>query len=201
MSSVLIGYTTGEGQTGLIAETLARHLRDAALAVDLFDLSEKRDIQLEGYDACILGGSIHVGRHQKALRRFVLARRDVLNAKHAAFFSVSGSASRADGVPAAQELANRFLAETGFKPNRMTVFAGAIKFTQYNWLVRWMMKQIVGRAGGNTDTSRDHEYTDWEAVEQFAKQFAADLAPGSDPDARAPKHHAASTATPAAGPM
>ena len=30
------------------------------------------------------------------------------------------------------------------------------------------MQRIAASEGGDTDTSLDHEYTDWEAVEQFA---------------------------------
>jgi menaquinone-dependent protoporphyrinogen oxidase len=40
-----------------------------------------------------------------------------------------------------------------------------------------MMRLIAGAAGGDTDTSRDYEYTDWEAVERFAMDFAARLHP------------------------
>jgi menaquinone-dependent protoporphyrinogen oxidase len=34
------------------------------------------------------------------------------------------------------------------------------------------MRLIVGYAGGDTDTTRDYEYTDWDAVERFAAVFA-----------------------------
>jgi menaquinone-dependent protoporphyrinogen oxidase len=33
------------------------------------------------------------------------------------------------------------------------------------------MKQISKKEGGSTDTSRDHEYTDWKSVERFAENF------------------------------
>jgi menaquinone-dependent protoporphyrinogen oxidase len=39
------------------------------------------------------------------------------------------------------------------------------------------MRFIVRMARGDTDTSRDYEYTDWSAVERFASEFAARLAP------------------------
>ena len=35
-----------------------------------------------------------------------------------------------------------------------------------------MMRMIVGHAGGDTDITRDYEYTDWDAVERFADAFA-----------------------------
>jgi menaquinone-dependent protoporphyrinogen oxidase len=31
------------------------------------------------------------------------------------------------------------------------------------------MRVIARREDGDTDTSHDHEYTDWQAVEQFAR--------------------------------
>jgi len=38
-----------------------------------------------------------------------------------------------------------------------------------------MMRIIVRMAGGDTDASRDHEYTDWAAVERFAAEFELPL--------------------------
>ena len=35
-----------------------------------------------------------------------------------------------------------------------------------------MMRRAAKRAGGDTDVSRDYEYTDWALVEQFASEFA-----------------------------
>ena len=42
-----------------------------------------------------------------------------------------------------------------------------------------MMKRIVRSKPGNlsTDTSRDHEYTDWAEVERFGEDFLARLVP------------------------
>jgi len=38
-------------------------------------------------------------------------------------------------------------------------------------IIRIIMKLISKREGGNTDTTHDHEYTDWDAVMRFTKQF------------------------------
>lgn len=37
------------------------------------------------------------------------------------------------------------------------------------------MKRIARKEGGDTDTSRDWEYTDWDSVEAFAAAFASSL--------------------------
>jgi menaquinone-dependent protoporphyrinogen oxidase len=40
-------------------------------------------------------------------------------------------------------------------------------------MLRWYMKRASRRHGGSTDTSRDHEYTDWAQVERFASDILA----------------------------
>lgn len=66
---------------------------------------------------------------------------------------------------------DRFAEWTGWRPARVKEVAGALKYTRYWWLKRMAMRYIAGRAGGSTDTSRDHEYTDWEDLKRFAKTF------------------------------
>jgi menaquinone-dependent protoporphyrinogen oxidase len=56
------------------------------------------------------------------------------------------------------------------------IAAGALLYTHYNFFIRWMMKRIVATAGGDTDTSRDYEYTDWNDVRAFARDFGASVA-------------------------
>jgi menaquinone-dependent protoporphyrinogen oxidase len=90
-----------------------------------------------------------------------------------AFFSVSGSAGsrEARGKIDAQRCIDDFLRETGWRPILTESIAGAMAFTKYNPIVRWVLKQISKRNGGPTDTSHDHELTDWTEVEQFAGAF------------------------------
>jgi len=71
-------------------------------------------------------------------------------------------------------LHQRFLDQTGWAPSRHRFVAGALRYTRYGWLKRMVMKWIAGKAGGSTDTSRDHEYTDWDELGRFAAEFAAD---------------------------
>ncbi|MHB1864511.1 MAG: hypothetical protein ACYCVL_16310 [Gemmatimonadaceae bacterium] len=51
-------------------------------------------------------------------------------------------------------------------------FAGTIAFTKYNFALRGIMTRISRKEGHSTDTSRDHEHTDWTQVTRFAEQFA-----------------------------
>jgi menaquinone-dependent protoporphyrinogen oxidase len=48
------------------------------------------------------------------------------------------------------------------------------------------MRYIAWREGGPTDTSRDYEFTDWNAVRQFALEVASDVAREARPAASMP---------------
>jgi len=34
------------------------------------------------------------------------------------------------------------------------------------------MKRVVAKVAGDTDTTRDYEYTDWDDLRAFAREFA-----------------------------
>ena len=72
----------------------------------------------------------------------------------------------------AHGLVQELLDETGFSPDIVAMFAGALVYTQYGWFKRHLMRAIVKREGGDTDMSKDYEYTDWGAVDAFAHDVA-----------------------------
>ena len=45
-------------------------------------------------------------------------------------------------------------------------------------MTRLVMRVLMRRAGHTTDVWRDHEYTDWDAVERFARDCVAMAAEG-----------------------
>ena len=53
--------------------------------------------------------------------------------------------------------------------------AGALLYRQYGAIVRLVMRFIAKVAGATTDTSRDHEYTDWQMLDRFVDELAADV--------------------------
>ncbi|KPV39190.1 hypothetical protein AN478_13015 [Thiohalorhabdus denitrificans] len=183
---ILIVYGTGEGQTRKIAETLGGQIRRADHHVEV----HRGDQLPEGLspaacDGVLVGASLHAGHHQAYIRRFIRRHRPELRAVPSAFFSVSGSAASPDPAAQAQirELVEVFLAEEGWQPDRWATFAGAIPYTRYGRLKRWVMRRIIARAGGPTDTSRDWELTDWEEVERFGAGFL-ELVEGKVPKGR-----------------
>ena len=176
MSRILVLYGTTEGQTAKVARHLGDTLRTAGAVADVIDARTARPSP-DNYDAVIVAASVHAGGYQRAVRRWVHAHAQVLNAKPTAFVSVCLAVLQPE--PKVQrELAaivDRFLKSTGWRPAITKYVAGALAYSSYNWFTRWAMVRIVRKAGGDTDTSRDYEYTDWADVRAFAEEFARSL--------------------------
>ncbi len=175
MPRILILYATREGHTTRIAARVAQVLRDAGHEVE----ARRADglpsqPGIAAYDAVIVGASIHYGAHPRALRSLMRRHSLVLAERPTAFFSVSLSGGGPGAKPAAaQRYLEKFLRQTGWRPALTASFAGALQYSKYGPFKRRLMRMIVGMAGGDTDMSRDYEYTDWAAVDRFAESFAS----------------------------
>lgn len=177
MLRTLILYATTEGHTARISECIADRLRSKGHAVDARSAGMARTaLDPSVYDGLIVGASIHYGRHPSYLRALVRDYHEALASRPSAFFSVSLSAGGPGARPErARRYLETFLRQAGWRPQQTATFAGALQYTKYGAIKRMLMRMIVGVAGGDTDVSRDYEYTDWEAVERFADVFAQRL--------------------------
>jgi menaquinone-dependent protoporphyrinogen oxidase len=125
-------------------------------------------------DVVVIGAGVRYGRHGRRIERLVRDNLGLLSSRRNAFFSVCMSAAREAGQPEAARYVDAFVERTGWWPERTAVFAGALRYTRYNFLLRLIMRMIARSVGGDTDTSRDHEYTDWAAVDRFAAQVVGE---------------------------
>jgi menaquinone-dependent protoporphyrinogen oxidase len=187
MAEVLILFATREGQTEKIARRMAAVLEAKGHRVDLRDVDRtSRELDLRRYQAIFVGSPVRVGSYLPSIVRFVRHQRDVLERVPAAFFSVSLSVAphsggrKSDGGAETMRVVEKFTGTTGWRPRRVELIAGALPYSKYNFLVRFVMRRISAAAGGDTDTSRDYEYTDWNAVDRFASEFV-DQAVGARP--------------------
>jgi menaquinone-dependent protoporphyrinogen oxidase len=176
---ILVLYASTDGQTARIAERVGGVLSAAGCGVTLRSADALEAIwEIDTHDAVIVGGGVRYGKHPPYLVERVRDSLALITARPNAFFSVSLSAGGPGARPAeATRIIDRFIERTGWQPQECASFAGALRYSRYNAFIRFMMRCIVGMAGGDTDTSRDYEYTDWEAVERFAAAFARRLAP------------------------
>lgn len=160
---------------------IARHIADAAAAQGLepclLDVDAATDVDVREFDAVVVGGSIHMQRHDERLVAWVDRHRAVLGLRPTGFFSVSmASATDSDeGRATAREYIDRFVEDTDWTPRRCLAVAGALQYREYGFLTRQMVRQIAAQKGLSTDTSRDTEYTDWDELDRFAGALVADV--------------------------
>jgi menaquinone-dependent protoporphyrinogen oxidase len=174
MTRILVLYGTTEGQTRKIAEFLAAAMRARSVDVDLVDAAAHSP-DADAYTAVVVAASVHAGGYQPVVRRWVQANTETLRSRPTAFVSVCLGVLQHDPEVdhELKTILGLFLAATGWRPGVTRIVAGALPYTKYNWFKRWLMKRIVRKAGGDIDTSRDFEYTDWHDLRRFAGEFVA----------------------------
>jgi menaquinone-dependent protoporphyrinogen oxidase len=175
MARVLIVYSSRNGQTGKIARCIAASLREQGHLPQVADAAYlRKTLDLREYSAVIVGSPVIVGGYRRPVVRFVQNHRAALARMPSAFFSVGLAvlSRTSDGRAQTMRLVEKLLTRTGWRPEQVELIAGALPYTRYGPLTRWIMRKIVSRAGGDTDVSRDYEYTDWSAVDRFAVRFS-----------------------------
>lgn len=173
MARILVLFASSYGQTEKVAERLATELRGRGHDVVVRSIKEGTPPPPAGFDAIVLGSRLAI-KYSGAVLRYVQTHRAALARMPSAFFSVSMSAASPDprGPAGAEDRIHEFLAEAGWTPTYVASFAGALPYTRYDPITRFVMKRISARTGATTDTSRDHEYTDWRQVGDFAARVA-----------------------------
>jgi menaquinone-dependent protoporphyrinogen oxidase len=175
MASFLVVYTSTHGHTGKIAAHIASRLGEAGHRYVLTGWPARTDPCPHDYDAVVVGASIHRGRHQDEISDWARHHAVALNTVPSAFFSVCLAA--ADEDPASRAAAHEFLEDfedrTGWLPRLRTTFAGALQYREYGVPMRIAMRALMHRGGHPSDTSRDYDLTDWDAVDAFADRCAA----------------------------
>lgn len=175
MTHILIVYGTTDGHTRKIAQVLAENLRAEFCSVDIVDAAGMlRRLSPESYDGVIVAASVHIGNYQRAVANWVRAHATMLNIMPTAFLSVCLTVLE-NGTKQRQEILRimrRLLDQSGWRPTITKLVAGALLYTRYNWLKRMLMKRIVANACSDTDTTCDYEYTDWNDLRSFSRDFA-----------------------------
>lgn len=176
MPAFVVVFGTGEGQTAKVATRIEDVIRRRGHDVTTVAVDELPDgFSLDEFDAVLVGSSIHYGKHHPEIGAFVDANRAVLNARPTALFQLSLSSAVEDEErqAAAARYVDELLEASGWHPDRIGLFGGALRYSKYGFLKRLLLKRIARDATGDVDTSRDYEYTDWDEVTAFAGDFAA----------------------------
>lgn len=166
--NLLVVYQSLEGHTQRIAEHLAERLRAAGAVVTVATADGAP--APDRFDAVVAGDPIHAGQHTRDLTAWLTAHAAALTSVPLALFQVS--LTSADRTPERQATAGGYVQAlteaTGCEPDLVARFAGALAYTRYGRLKRAFMRRIAASGGRSTDTSRDHDFTDWSEVDGFA---------------------------------
>lgn len=172
MAKALFLYSSREGQTKKILQYIDQQLTD--LDCELVDLHTIQEVDFSQYDRILIGASIRYGHLNKKLYQFIEANLEQLNLHKVAFFCVNLTARKEEqgkDTPEGSVYIKTFLAKSPWQPSLIGVFAGALYYPRYNFFDKMMIKLIMTMTGGETDTSKEVEYTNWEKVALFANKF------------------------------
>jgi len=168
---ILLLYSTTDGQTLKIAKRIETTLAEHSVC-ELVAVEDATQINLSSYQKVVLGASIRYGHLSRAFVDFVSTHAEQLNRIPSAFFCVNLTARKADkATPATNPYCRKFLSNSDWQPNHCAVFAGALLYSRYRFWDKQIIRLIMTLTKGNTDTSRDIEYTDWNAVDRFAMEL------------------------------
>lgn len=177
MKNVLVVYATREGQTEKVARRIAECLQAGGASVQLVDVARPASVHgrsLESFDLLLFGASMHAGGLESELVHFINANAARIGTMSRSFFLVLLSAAAKD-----PRLRSEWLADARSKMNRqlavefeeVEMIAGALVYSKYPLPLKWLMRRIASKAGEDTDTSRDYEYTDWAQVDRYARRL------------------------------
>mgnify|MGYP004713691531 FL=1 len=169
----LILFSTRDGQTHEIANTIAAELSGLGVESDVIDLNNAQPVRWESYERVVIGASIRYGHFSPVLDSFVKQHWETLSQMPSAFFSVNLVARKPEkNTPETNSYTQKFLARSPWQPNACAVFAGALRYPRYRWFDRLMIQLIMKMTGGETDTRKEVVYTDWQQVSVFAREIA-----------------------------
>ena len=170
MNSLII-YSTTDGQTKKICETLKEHSIDKNF-YEIISLEEAFNKEIKKYEKIIIGASIRYGRHSSKVYEFIESNKNVLEKKKSAFFSVNVVARKPDkSTPDTNPYIRKFLKKTSWQPKKLGVFAGKIDYPRLSLVNKNVIRLIMFITNGPTNINNSYEFTDWKRVKEFTREF------------------------------
>lgn len=172
MAKALFLYSSREGQTKKILNYIKEEMVE--FDCDIRDLHTVGDVDFAQYDKVLIGASIRYGHLNKKLYQFIEHNLTQLQSNKVAFFCVNLTARKEDqgkDTPEGSAYIKTFLKKSPWQPPLIGVFAGALYYPRYNFFDRTMIRFIMTMTGGETDTSKEVEYTNWQKVSLFTEKL------------------------------
>lgn len=169
----LILFSSREGQTREIAAYIANQLKEQQ-ECEVLNILHATSVDWSKYDRVLIGASVRYGHFHPAVTKFVKQNQAELQQRVSGFFSVNLTARKPEKrTPQTNAYTRKFLLQSPWQPDCCAVFAGALRYPRYGFFDRIMIQLIMRMTKGETDSTKEVEYTDWVQVDRFAHEFAA----------------------------
>ncbi len=170
MNSLII-YSTTDGQTKKICETIKDNSINKE-SYEIISLEEAFHKELENYEKIIIGASIRYGRHNPRVYKFIKLNRNALEKKKSAFFSVNVVARKPEkDTPNTNPYIKKFLKKSSWQPKKLGVFGGKIDYPRLGFINKNIIRFIMLVTSGPTNIKNSYEFTDWQKVKKFIREF------------------------------
>jgi len=153
----MILYVTGHGCTEKYADFIAGYLDGDS---EVKNLRKQKDVDLEAADTVIIGGSIHAGGIQKAVKKFCAKNMKTLLKKRLGLFICCME----EGESAKKQFDNAFPQELRDHAQAEGCFGGEFDFDKMNAAERFIVKKVA-----KVDNSVS-KYSE-EAAKKFAEKL------------------------------
>jgi menaquinone-dependent protoporphyrinogen oxidase len=147
--STLIFYATRHGCTEKAGEILKNKLDDD---VTMVNLKNNKKPDLSAFDTIIIGGSIHAGKMQSNLKKFIGQHLDSLLKKKLGLFLCCME----EGEKAQQQFDEAYPQELRNHASAVGLFGGAFDFDRMNFLERAIIKKIAKIDAGVSKIKEDN---------------------------------------------
>jgi len=134
MKTIII-YGTKHGCTEKCAKILSEKLTGK---IDLYNLKEKKDIDISQYDKVIIGGSMYIGKIRKEVSEFCLKNLSILKDKKLGLFICC----MGEGDSVEKQLNEAFPQELIENAVAKESFGGEFIFKKMNFLERLIVKKV-----------------------------------------------------------
>lgn len=167
----IILYSSRDGQTKKIAQFIADKLGQNTTVQPISEA-----VDLNAFEQIVIGASVRYGHFNPELYKFIEKQTALLNRKQTAFFGVNLTARKVGkDTPETNVYVRKFLQRIRWRPTQSAVFAGALRYPRYKLFDRLMIQFIMRLTGGETDATKEIEYTDWNKVSVFADSLGSTI--------------------------
>jgi menaquinone-dependent protoporphyrinogen oxidase len=124
VTRTLVAYASKKGSTEEVARSIGGLLRDAGQEIDVRDAAVVMDV--DPYDAVIIGGSLYMGRWHADARKFVRRYRTALEERPLAVFALGPLTLDEHQVAGSRKQLDSALRHLDVDPQLVTVFGGVV---------------------------------------------------------------------------